>query len=219
MLFPIVICDNFFDEPDSIVEYGKSLPYKSLRILPGSRTEALHLVNKDFFDWITTKSLKLIYPTNDMGYVADARFQKIPVNLEHDGWIHTDKPSELTAVIYLSKHTDTGISFYKAKNKMTFKDKQNLKYDYFENPNRSEEELEKIKQAKKFNNDFFEETVHVKGEYNRCVIFDSSIFHGAHTFIGDQNQDDRFIFVNIIYSVLDKHNNQIKYPVSESKRV
>tara|TARA_R100001244_G_scaffold121326_1_gene90974 strand:+ start:272 stop:928 length:657 start_codon:yes stop_codon:yes gene_type:complete len=218
MLFPIVICDNFFDDPDHIVEYGKSLDYKDLKILPGSRTDALHTFNEDFFNWITTKSLKLIYPNEDCSYIADARFQKIPASLEHDGWVHTDTPSELTVVVYLSKHTDTGISFYKAKNKLVFKDKQKLKYDYFENPNRSQEELEKIKEAKKINNEFFQETIHIKGEYNRCVIFDSSVFHSAHTFAGNKTAEDRFIFVNIVYSV-SSPKGQIKYPISESKRV
>ncbi len=222
MLFPIVICDNFFDDPDSVAKFGKSLPYKKgtkINGIPGVRTDSLHLVDKEFFMWLTKKSLKLIYPTKDVGFVADGRFQKIPVNLDHDGWVHVDKPSELTAVIYLSKHTDTGISFYKTKKPQDQGDKQRLKFEYYYNPDMSKEKLKEIEEAKKFNNDLFEETVNVKGLYNRIVIFDSSIYHGAHVFKGKKSDDDRFIMVNIIYSVFDETGTQIKYPVSESKRM
>ena len=59
MLFPVTIVDNFFEDPDYIVKYAKSLKYEDLDILPGSRTDALHNIDQEFFNWITSKSLKL----------------------------------------------------------------------------------------------------------------------------------------------------------------
>ena len=55
------------------------------------------------------------------------------------------------------------------------RNKQRLKFEYYYNPDMSKEKLKEIEEAKKFNNDLFEETVNVKGLYNRIVIFDSSI--------------------------------------------
>jgi len=217
MLFPITVVDNFFEDPDYIVKYANSLKYQDLDILPGSRTDALHNIDQELFNWITGKCLKLHYPQEEVSYQAEARFQKIPVNLKHDGWIHHDVPSELTCVIYLSKNTDTGLSFYKRKSPMRILDKQELKYHYFGNPNRNKKEMTEIEKAKKFNNDFFEETINVKGLYNRCVLFDSSLYHAAHVFTGDKEEEDRLIFVNVIFSI-SNNGKMLKYPVTESFR-
>ena len=217
MLFPITIVDNFFEDPDYIVKYAKSLKYENLDILPGSRTDALHNIDQEFFNWITSKSLKLHYPQEELSYQAEARFQKIPVNLKHDGWIHHDVPSELTCVVYLSKNTDTGLSFYKRKSPMRILDKQELKYHYFGNPNRNKKEMAEIEKAKKFNNDFFEETINVKGVYNRCALFDSSLYHAAHVFTGNEKEEDRLIFVNVIFSI-SNNGKMLKYPVAECAR-
>mgnify|MGYP003151237840 CR=1 FL=1 len=217
MLFPVTIVDNFFEDPDYIVKYAKSLEYENLRIAPGLRTKALHEVDQEFFNWITNKSLKLHYPDKELEFNAEARFQKVPVNLKHDGWVHHDEPSELTIVVYLSKHAETGTSFYRRKSPMRFLDKQKLKYYYFENPNRNKKETAEIEKAKKYNNDFFEETISVKGLYNRCIMFDSSLYHAAHVFTGNEKEEDRLIFVNVIFS-LSNNNKMLKYPVTECNR-
>jgi hypothetical protein len=219
MLFPVTIVDNFFEDPDSIVKYAKSLEYQdNAWYLPGVRTDALHKIDQELFNWITGKCLKLHYPQEEeLSYEAEARFQKIPVNLKHDGWVHHDVPSELTCVIYLSKNSDTGTSFYKRKKPMRIMDKQKLKYEYFKNPNKNKKEITEIEKAKKFNNDFFEETINVKGLYNRCTLFDSSLYHAAHVFTGDKEEEDRLIFVNVIFSITN-NGKMLKYPVTESFR-
>ena len=100
---------------------------------------------------------------------------------------------------------------------MRILDKQELKYHYFENPNRNKKEMAEIEKAKKFNNDFFEETINVKGLYNRCTLFDSSLYHAAHVFTGDKEEEDRLIFVNVIFSITN-NGKMLKYPVTESFR-
>ena len=66
-------------------------------------------------------------------------------------------------------------------------------------------------------NDFFEETINVKGLYNRCTLFDSSLYHAAHVFTGDKEEEDRLIFVNVIFSITN-NGKMLKYPVTESFR-
>ena len=61
-----------------------------------------------------------------------------------------------------------------------------------------------IEEAKKFNNSFFEETINIKGIYNRCVMFDASLFHAAQVFTGDPEEKERLIFVNAIFSISEK---------------
>jgi len=216
MLFPIVIQDNFFEDPDFIVNYANKLKYEeNVKKAPGLRTKPILQFHQEFFSWVTNKSLKLYYPDKDLEFSASAVFQKIPVNLKYDGWVHVDSPCELTILVYLNKHTETGTSFYRRKTPIEFSDKnQELKHEYFLHSNNNNK---KIEEAKKFNNSFFEETINIKGIYNRCVMFDASLFHAAQVFTGDPEEKERLIFVNAIFSISEK-GKILKYPVAECRR-
>lgn len=215
MLFPIVIQDNFFEDPDFVVNYANKLKYEeNIEKAPGLRTKPIHQFDQKFFSWITNKSLKLYYPDKDLEFSASAVFQKIPVNLKYDGWVHVDSPCELTALVYLNKHTKTGTSFYRRKTPMEFSEEnQKPKHEYFLDSNNNKQ----IEEAKKLNNSSFEETINIKGIYNRCVMFDASLFHAAHVFTGESKEKERLIFINAIFSISDK-GRILKYPTVECKR-
>lgn len=217
MLFPVTIVDNFFKDPDYIVNYAKSLDYEFTGVSPGARTKGLHEINYPFFNWTTVKALKLLYPDKNLKFNADVKFQRIPVNLEHDGWVHSDEPAELVIIVYLSKNNEVGTSFYRRKDKLLGKmvDRQDKKYGYFLNPHKNKKEIEK---AKKQNNDGFEETINVKGVYNRCIMFDGSLLHAAHVFKGDPKEEDRLILITNLISMTNKDDKQIKYPIVECNR-
>ena len=50
MLFPIVIQDNFFEDPDFIVNYANKLKYEeNVKKAPGLRTKPIHQFDQEFF--------------------------------------------------------------------------------------------------------------------------------------------------------------------------
>ena len=57
MTYPITIVDNFFDNPDDIVELAKSFKYYSPDTgnWPGTRTKQMHLEDHRFFTYFGQK--------------------------------------------------------------------------------------------------------------------------------------------------------------------
>ena len=121
---------------------------------------------------------------------------------------------------FLNKLLESAIEYYNVETnnepiKNKFSDKnQELKHEYFLH---SDNNNKKIEEAKKFNNSFFEETINIKGIYNRCVMFDASLFHAAHVFTGKPEEKERLILVNAIFSISDR-GKILKYPVAECRR-
>ena len=136
MIWPTVCVDNFFSNPDAIVAYANKQKFESDNRSPGKRSPLLHETDFKFFRWSCLKILKIFYPHHfdNLNWKAKATFQKVPPNLDLDGWIHTDSDWELTAIIYLSKNSEAGTSIYKREilGKRIYEDK--AKYSYFNNP-------------------------------------------------------------------------------------
>jgi len=77
MLFPTIIVDNFFDNPDFVRDYGLSLSYsKTQKNYPGIRTDQ---TEDNFFQFATEKMMAILYPMNytNMVWRANQFFQKI----------------------------------------------------------------------------------------------------------------------------------------------
>ena len=120
MIWPTIIVDNFFDEPEKIIEYSKKLNFNKDKEgkWPGLRTDQMANIDDKFFNWINYKIVRLIYPMNHsrMRWVCKQYFQKIDGNIyKNEGWIHADTPAEFTVIIYLSKHKNCGTSLYSKK--------------------------------------------------------------------------------------------------------
>ena len=52
MLYPTYVIDNFFPNPDQVVEFSKSLAFErdtNLGKWPGERTGLMHKINFNFF--------------------------------------------------------------------------------------------------------------------------------------------------------------------------
>lgn len=113
MIYPTTIVDNFFDDPDKIVEYSKKLNYKKdpNNDWPGVRTESLNKINYDFFNTSITKIISILYPMDfkNITFKATQFFQKVNKEDRDVGNKHTD-PNLITAIIYLSDHKKCGTS-------------------------------------------------------------------------------------------------------------
>ena len=57
MGFPTLIIDNFFDDPDKVVEYANTLEFlpSELGEWPGKRSEELWMTNPELFDYTSAK--------------------------------------------------------------------------------------------------------------------------------------------------------------------
>ena len=63
MTFPLTIVDDFFDDPDAIVELANSCMYFDTDVgnWPGKRTEQLYEIDNRFFNYFGEKIFKLYF--------------------------------------------------------------------------------------------------------------------------------------------------------------
>jgi hypothetical protein len=144
MLIPTIILDNFFNYPEKIVEFSKTLQYEECPNgnWPGKRSKNLSFESQEFFNKVNLKMISLIYPIKNIpiSFEAITKFQKISNIFKQDGWIHTDE-SMFTFIVYLSNHKECGTSLYEPKNHLS--------------ETIHEDEKRKSYKDKKFDNDFF----------------------------------------------------------------
>ena len=79
MTYPVTIVDDFFDDPDEIVELAESLKWYPPETgnWPGLRTKQLHLENERLFNYIGEKIHHIFHDTIPTYWELQAHFQKI----------------------------------------------------------------------------------------------------------------------------------------------
>lgn len=168
-MIPSIIVDNFFEEPDKVVEFANSLEYNVLQDnYPGARTERL---SDEFSDKFAEKVFSN-FPFTVNSYDLHLSFQKITDKFE-TGFIHIDTPTQLTGIVYLNEEDNTGTSLY------SFNGDHNKILKTLDNRNPDAEKLLK-------HNKQFKKTVDVENVYNRAFIFDASTPHCANGFSGNE---------------------------------
>ena len=186
ILFPTLVVDDFLPDPDQLVEYAKTIEYKTdpEHRWPGRRSQYLHTINQELFEYIGVKILNCFNLNHNFTWSALACFQIVePKYVE--GWVHTDV-GVLTSIIYLNKknHPKSGTSLYKPKFishcAINVDDKLDSFRKFGEDPNYklTDYDLSKIRE----NNGLFEKTLEVKNIYNRLVSFEAGIPHSADDF-------------------------------------
>lgn len=217
MLWPTICVDDFFNDPLLVLNFANTLDFKKdpEGRWPGERTELLHNINKDFFNYTTLKILSLLFPMSykKLNWNAAQMFQRTNGNIySNNGWVHTD-PEEFTSIIFLSNHKKCGTSLFR-KNKITSKIiNTEFKHDYYKNTEKIKTEEE---QYLKENNDQFEKTLTLNSRFNRLILFDSSNFHAAEKYGEENINEDRLTLVTFIRGI---SGNENKYPISEMKRL
>jgi len=194
-----VIRDNFFKNPDKILDWANSLEYvENNNNYPGRRTEELHEVDPEFYHQTVQKIMMLL---TDKGYEYNIsmHFQKVP-EVWGDGVIHSD--GHYNAIIYFNKNDNAGTSLYRIKDRYGYNPPNyGIIREGFEsdNPNKVNIEKEKIR-------DTFEKTLDVKGLYNRLFLFDGCEFHGANSFKleNSKENEERLILVMFFHKIAYK---------------
>jgi hypothetical protein len=217
MLWPTICIDDFFNDPFYVKNFADTLDFKKdpEGKWPGERTELLHNINSDFFNYTTVKIMSVLFPMNykKLNWKATQMFQRTDGNIyNNNGWVHTDF-DEFTSIIFLSNHKKCGTSLFKKK-KITSKVINNeFKHECYKN-------TEKIKSGEekylKENNDQFEKTLTLNSRFNRLILFDSSNLHAAEKYGEENLNEDRLTLITFFTAIIGNEN---KYPISEMKRL
>jgi len=207
MMYPTYIVDNFFDNPEAIVNLANNLPFPNKGDQsPGRRTESLHKTHNDFFRWSGLRMLSSIFPGETLNFAAKASFQKIPKTLSEVDFIHQDTGPKLTAIVYLNKNDISGTSLFKLNTLFkpkTFKyvdiPTPPMKYDYFKFPEKYKgDKLKELQKEKETIRDRFDETLSVSGVYNRLCMFDGHQYHSQHP---NTNKEERLTYIVFFYKI------------------
>ena len=218
MLFPTIVIDNFFEDPEMILKYGEKFEYRFPEDgqYPGTRSEN---VGPKFFQYTTKKMMAALYPMNykSMTWSGSQFFQKIQGNnYPYEGWVHQDWTSEITSIVYLSRDLGCGTAICTPRShdrEIIYQDK---KHDQFKKPLELKTVMGEDKELEKYlgkNNDRFEKTVKVDSVFNRLVMFDSSNYHSVIKF-GDKERITLITFLSTIES-----KKPIRYSLSEMRRI
>ena len=191
MTYPITIVDDFFEDPDGIVEMANELKYYTPNTgnWPGQRTKNLHVEEPRFFTYFGSKLHLLFYETVPEYWNLQCHFQMIHPfcddknSKKNRGWIHKDIDTCFGGIVYLKKDPEpnTGTSVYKVK--------QGYSHQYAKEIEQKEalyrsEVVSDSDYTKAYDSmrDQFEETVSVANVYNRFVMFNGNTHHGVQTF-------------------------------------
>lgn len=218
MIFPIIIVDNFFSEPNKVKDFSKNLVYEKdfEGRWPGERSEPIHEVNFNLFNYFHLKILSILYPNDyeNMSYTASCNFQRISKDRHpHEGWVHKDA-GEITAIVYLSEHENCGTSLWKPKDFYTQNLSAEKKHHYFKKDYFDKDQLKHIKE----HNDKYTKVLEVPSFYNRLLLFDSNHHHSASNFIDQNVREDRLTLITFIDNI-NLPNSAAKYPITESRRL
>jgi len=193
-----LICrDNYFADPDSVIDLSKNLNFSKSTYFPGMRTENLlgsyNLIIKNFADHFADRISYDVFPGISMYefYLCfhinepcvDDRFNK--------GWIHNDY-GNLAGLVYLTpgeEDINTGTSIFASENDVTDAnelptDTAALK-DFYLNGEITEDYIAGFEN----NRQTFEsrETIRVGNKFNRLVAYDSKMWHCPNSFSTKSN--------------------------------
>ena len=194
--FPITCYDDFYENPDQVREFALSLEYTKVSgFFPGSRTQPLSTIDKDFCEFSCQRVLSIFGDYSETcdpnNYRALTQFQKTsrfssdsddPVNM---GWIHEDIKADLAAVIYLdpNPNIDSGTTMYTLTDNNFGKDEiseqmKKVRYDVFMSTTTCDIDSGKHYEKSLIdNNKQFEKTLEIKNCYNRAIMYNGDQFH------------------------------------------
>jgi len=223
MIWPTVCIDNFFDNPDKVVEAANSFPYKKDETgkWPGKRCEHVGNLHYELFLYSTKKIVASIFPNEykNLQWNCTQYFQKIKSE-DHKGpgWVHKDDQAEFTCIIYLSKNPNNGTSLFSNNNFFNYKKDENttVKWKYIKENKTSTSKI--YQNALKDNNSNFTKTCSFNSIYNRMILFDSHQSHGVDNFDNEDNEE-RLTLITFFYDVSKNDGALLKKHGTEHRRI
>lgn len=197
--FGIICVDNFYNDPDAIVEYANSCKYDILNTnYPGSRTAPLYEINPFLYDIFTKKIMSILFDleNTNINFSLDSRFHKID-KISNDkkvnmGGIHCDDSViAFAGVIYLNKNydLDCGTSIFQ-RHTMPPPELDTLEKKWNEYADMDKEEYRK----------FYTEIVKFQNVYNRMILYDTCYLHSINSLASDDTRLTQVFFCDSITS-------------------
>ena len=194
--YPVIIADNFFDDPDYVRDFALSLAYttSSDGRWPGARSEHIHLLDNNLFNYVSRKIELLFSDAEPKQWMKSMQFQRISPyatdkwDRRNRGWVHCENATPEQKVIfggliYLTKdpEPDTGTSIYKAKKGFRYDSNEcdDMKKSFYSGVDIDINEYNKLYDLQ---HEQYIETVKCENVYNRLIVFGSDVIHGAQTF-------------------------------------
>ena len=201
MSYPLIIKDNFFSDPDAIVNIINHVDYSlSSNNYPGVRTKSLDEINPKLYEHIFQKIFLLLHDQLPLRFDAKIGFHKIKPFVEGDkwdkkntGWVHRDN-SFFSGVIYLDKNPDkdAGTSIYKSKDGFDVQTQENIDAKELFYSGQLIDDGHYYNAYDRVRNQY-EETLKIPNVYNRLVLIPNDQPH-AMTTIGDKERNTLVFF-------------------------
>ena len=196
MSYPLIIKDNFFEDPDSIVKTSNKCIYSENELIhyPGSRSNHLEKINPKLYVRIFQKIFLLLHDKLPLNFNAEVKFQKIKPFVEGDkwnkknlGWIHKDF-CLFGGIIYLDKDPDkdAGTSIYKSIDGFDVQTQESMDAKELLYSGKPIDD-EKYNIAFDVIRNQYEETLRIPNLYNRLVLIPGDQLH-AMTTTGDKER-------------------------------
>ena len=224
--FPITI-DDFFDDPEEIVKFGKSQKKKSdpRGEWPGVRSRPLNEVDEVLQQEITSKIVSYYYDleyreifweTSSITFQEIPRFSKNKNDIRHKGWIHSDNMYDwdLAGLVYLTPNIDpdAGTSLFNLK-------KSAIKSGIYKKHNQElknllyrDDHFDKKEYTKRYNAQeklFFEKN-RFQNIFNRAIMYDTREWHRANSYYTGDGEDMRFTMTFFIGGLSEYPLKRIK---------
>lgn len=194
---PVILVDNFFDDPDAIRNYALSLEFKKTEgSYPGLRTNLLDTINPVFFNELSLKIFSLLFDfqTQRVGGHLQACFQIITEDYE-EGWVHSDLNDwALAGIIYLNPNAPLtgGTSLYKLKDGNEHPKTNDYKDKFYSKENI---DINDYRKHRNEHNNHYEKTLEISNVYNRLVMYNTDRLHRGDIFFGNDFQTGRLTLV------------------------
>ena len=211
-LIPTTIVDNFFEDPMKVREYALAQNFFSdaESSWPGKRTDPLPKINPKLFHHVIKKSLQIFYRDDEQFEYESTMYFQLSDCSYGTGWIHADVANMITGIIYLNPNgqLSSGTTIYQPKTVGNEPINLDIKQQSFAGT------IQDCTQARDENNDQFEETIIIKNKFNRLILFDSHLYHGANDFIGNDKDSSRLTLVFFINRLFTRN-----FPIYRMKKV
>ena len=215
MQWPTLIVDDFFTDPHRVVKLSKTFKYMraSDNTWPGTRTPPMNEVDKVFLQWSTRKIMAILYPmyVDGLRWKAVQYFQRVPYEIHgEEGWVHHDGPTDITSIVYLRNHSNSGTCLYKGKH-------FNMDVEYDHEKERFYKDLKDRNRMEKYKdkwNSKFSKNVELFSNFNRLVLFDGYNWHASRN-----SGDDKSERLTLITSFTNITGKDIRHPLTEMRRI
>lgn len=220
MRFPITVYDNFFTNPDVILDLAENMEYQDRghNFFPGQITKKrVDEVDFSLHTYITSKISELFWDFNhsavswnnsSIDFMKNIPGSRSKSHMKY-GLIHTDNlggehPIDLAGVIYLTKNPkeNTGTSFFDPIDRENVLRDELLPIKEYNSGKR----VSGIKDLVKRHHSNFTESMRVQNKYNRLCAYSPDVWHSPTFFHEEQVRYTLRFFISYKTPVVSQRN-------------